>query len=97
MPGDLYDSGAVAMNRAVILRARSQAVLLLPATVTARYLKIDFADSALLYLEAGLAWAGPLFQPSRNFNYGQAPTVQDPRSRPRRSGSRTTRTCGPSA
>jgi hypothetical protein len=76
--GNLYDSGVVAMNRAVILRLRSQALLLLPSRVNARYLKIDLTDSGPAYLEAGIAWAGPLFQPARNFSYGQAPAVQDP-------------------
>jgi hypothetical protein len=84
--GDLYDSGLVAMNPAIrvdrrspaAIIAKSQTLSLLAAPVTARYLKIDLADSGPAYLEAGLPWVGQLWQPGRNFSYGQAPAVVDP-------------------
>ncbi|HYD05951.1 MAG TPA: hypothetical protein VEC60_09500, partial [Reyranella sp.] len=58
--------------------AKAQALALIAAPVTARYVKIDLEDSGLSYLEAGLAWIGQLFQPERNFSYGEAPALQDP-------------------
>jgi hypothetical protein len=84
--GDLYDSGLIAMNPEIRVDRRkpsapiskSQALHLIAAAVTARYLKIDFVDSGLAYLEAGLAWVGKLWQPAQNFSYGQAPAFQDP-------------------
>jgi hypothetical protein len=84
--GDLYDSGLGAMTpdirvdrrKPTAIVSKSQAVHLLSSPITARYLKIDFSDSGLDYLEAGLAWAGQLWQPARNFSYGEAPAMQDP-------------------
>jgi hypothetical protein len=84
--GNLYDSGIIAMApaRRQDLRdpgapvLKAQALLKLPSTVTARYWKLDLIDSGLPYLEAGLAWSGPLLQTERNFDYGQAPQMQDP-------------------
>jgi hypothetical protein len=84
--GDLYDSGLVAMNpdirvdrrKPTAVISKSQAVHLLAAPVTARYRKMEFQDTGLSYLEAGLAWDGKLTQFERNFAYGQAPQTQDP-------------------
>lgn len=84
--GDLHDSGLIAMNPEIRVDRRkpsapiskSQALYLIAAPVTARYLKKEFQDSGLSYLEAGLGWAGQLWQPERNFSYGQAPALQDP-------------------
>jgi len=76
--GDQYDTGVAAMNRALILGARGQAVQVRPAgPVMAAYLKLDLMDSGLPYFQAGLLWAGTLWQPEVNFSYGQAPKVGD--------------------
>jgi hypothetical protein len=84
--GDVADSGLVAMDPHIRVDRRkksapvskSQALHLLAAPVTARYLKLDFADSGRSFFEIGLAWAGTLWQTQRNFSYGEAPAVQDP-------------------
>jgi hypothetical protein len=76
--GDLYDTGEVEMNRALILGKRGQAVhLLSDGAITAQFLKLDLIDGGLSYLEAGKLWAGELIQFERNFSYGQAPKVGD--------------------
>lgn len=71
--GDLYDSGVVAMNRALVAKVRAQAVLLLPAAINARYVRIDFDDSGRAAegnFDVGILWLSDFWQPERNFSYG---------------------------
>lgn len=76
--GDLHDSGALANAGFVVVntvlgRDFSQALLVLPAAITARYVAIDLADasvSAQNYIEAGAAWAGDLWQPTWTRSWG---------------------------
>lgn len=78
--GDLYDSGVVAMNRALIARVRSQAVLILPSVVSARYVKIDIDDSGRAadgWFDIGILWLSDFWQPERNFSYGAQSIIVD--------------------
>lgn len=46
------------------------ACYLFDAARTYRYLHVDVADAALSFIDIGLALAGPVFSPARNFSYG---------------------------
>lgn len=78
--GDLYDSGILAMNRALIARSRGQAFLFLAAAVSARYAKVDIDNSGRApegYLDIGHLWLSDLWQPERNFSYGAQSILAD--------------------
>jgi hypothetical protein len=77
--GDIYDSGTLAMNRALIANKRSQACLVLSQLYSARYAKITFNDSGATqgYFDVGLLWLGDLWQPKFNFSWGAQLGLQD--------------------
>jgi hypothetical protein len=64
-----YDSGTVSAG---VVPGYGQAVLVLPSEITGRYLRIDLDDAVNPdgSLRVGNAWAGPVWQPTRNFSYG---------------------------
>lgn len=57
-----------------------QSVNILPGTQTGRFARIVVRDASNTdgFLQAGLAYFGPLWIPSRNFAYGEAAGWQDP-------------------
>lgn len=66
--GELHDTTALACG---VLAAYGTWVDVLPATVSARWLRLNLVASApLTYAEAGRLWAGPVFQPTRNWDWG---------------------------
>lgn len=68
---DLYDGGAVAAN---VATGYGQMVQVLPAPVTGRYVRIVLSDAGVAsagYFQIGAAWIGDLWQPAKNFSYGQ--------------------------
>ena len=73
---DVYASGSIAAN---VVAGYRQSITVLPQTYTARYLKVAITDSGNSdgFLTVGMAYAGPLWTPSRNFSYGQANGWQD--------------------
>lgn len=64
LAGDAYDSAAVAVDTNY-----NQAIALLSAPVTARYLRLDVADSGADFVEAGRILATLRTQFSRNFGW----------------------------
>ena len=74
--GELLDTGVVSMG---VVAGYGQAVHVLSSAVNARYLRIDLddPDSTAGFLQVGAAWAGPLWQPARNFAYGAAAGWRD--------------------
>lgn len=75
---DAYDSGVVAAN---VASGYGQTVKVLPAPVVGRYVRIILSDSGLAsvgYFQIGSAWIGALWQPAKNFSYGQQIGRVDP-------------------
>ncbi len=73
---DVYSSGVLAAGAAPGYR---QAVLVLPALYSARFLHIDLVDPTNPdgFLRVGGAFAGGYFQPLHNFAFGQQETMSD--------------------
>lgn len=69
--GNVYDSGTVNGNWKEGYGCHA---MVLPAPMTARYLKSTFNAASLVgvtgYLDMGLAWAGPAWTPAKNMQYG---------------------------
>lgn len=82
---DIHDSGTIP---AAVVAGYGQAVHVLVADTSARYLRIrlDDAGNPDGYVEAGLLFAGPLFRPQRNFSYGRAHGLVDPSVRSKSKG-----------
>lgn len=74
--GDAHDSGVIgagadpAYNGAVFHYLGA-------ADKIGRYLRVDFADSSLSWLDVGLLLAGPAFRPGRNYSFGYSLGFQD--------------------
>lgn len=62
-----YDSGTVATG---VDTYYASAIHVLPSTVTARYLRVDLADTSLTYLEAARMFAALGWRLTRNFAFG---------------------------
>jgi hypothetical protein len=83
--GDLYNSGALATAGFVVVnevleRDISQAALILPAAINARYAKISLSDAGLAavnYVEAGAVWVGDLWQPTWTRTWGAMDGLRD--------------------
>lgn len=65
--GDAHDSTATATGISTEYRL---AVRIFSAAATGRYLRIDLSDATLTHLEVGRLWAGTVFKPTRNFQFG---------------------------
>jgi hypothetical protein len=65
--GDAHDSTAVSTGISTDLRL---AVRILSANVTARYLRVDLSDATLPNLSVGRLWAGKVWKPANNFEFG---------------------------
>jgi hypothetical protein len=65
--GEVYDSG---LSTRGISTRYALALEILPAQVTAAYLRVDLFNNAASDLRVGRLWAGELFRPSRNFQFG---------------------------
>lgn len=75
---DVYDSGAVSAG---VEAGFGQTVKVLASDTSARYLRCEIADTTNSdgNLQVGLAYAGPVWQPSVNYQYGatDAPYRED--------------------
>lgn len=83
-----YDSGLQLISTAQPLEHRGGAVhgpVVLPSRVIARYLRIDFTDTASTrgYLDIGALVAGPAYQPPNGYPLGWSIGLVDPSRRPR--------------
>lgn len=65
----VHDSGVIPASPRVTLDGRRQCLLILPAVVNARYIKVDLVDAGAGFIDVGYAWAGPWWQPERNFSW----------------------------
>jgi hypothetical protein len=84
--GELLDTGVMAMN---VAAGYGQAVHMLAAEISARYLRLEFDDPGLAslgYFEIGAAWAGPVWQPARNYAYEASAGWVDPSARTKSRG-----------
>lgn len=73
--GNAYDSGVISpggVDPAYRLFAH-----LLPSSPTGRYLRLDFDDATLDYIEAGRWWAGTALRAARSHDYGLRRVAQD--------------------
>lgn len=75
--GSVYDSASIGL---VISKHFWQAVHVLAADLSARWLRVDLPDGVFY---VGLAFAGPTFRPTRNFSYQRShgpvdPSIQTP-------------------
>lgn len=68
--GDVYDSGVISANAATVLDGRKQCLLVLPATYSAQYAKVDLADGAAAFIDVGWAFLGDWFQFARAYSWG---------------------------
>jgi hypothetical protein len=73
--GDAYDSGV--LDPSGVTPAYRLFAHLLPGSPSGRYLRVDLADAALSYIEAGRWWAGTLLQPERSYTYGNRRHARD--------------------
>ncbi len=73
--GDAYDSGLV--TAPVGLAYGGATILVLPAPVTARYLRIDLADEDADQIAVGRLVAGLLWRPTYNYRIGYQRYVTD--------------------
>jgi hypothetical protein len=64
----LADTGTI--NAAAQDEAQGNVVLVLPAPITARYLRIDLTDDAAAFMDIGLLVVGPLWRLQRGTAYG---------------------------
>jgi len=64
----LADSGSI--NAEAQDEAQGNVVLVMPAPVTARYLRIDLADGAAAFMDIGLLVAGQVWRLQRGTAYG---------------------------
>jgi hypothetical protein len=64
----LADTGTI--NAEAQDEAQGNVVLVLPAPVTARYLRVDLADGAAAFMDIGLLVAGQLWRLQRGTGYG---------------------------
>jgi hypothetical protein len=72
--GDAHDSG---MINAGVNPIERMAIRVLASTVSGRYLRVDFIDASLPYLEVGRLFAGVKWQPTRNYRFGSQVTFRD--------------------
>lgn len=70
---DVYDSEPQAVSQAY-----EQAIFLLPAVVTGRYVRVDLAHSSKPYVEAGFAVIGARLQFTYNYDWGAGRGRIDP-------------------
>lgn len=83
---ELGDSTTINQN---VASGYGQAVFVLSAAVNARYIRANFDDTGLSgqgFFTIGSMFAGPLFQPQRNFRYGRQRGFVDPSIRTRSKG-----------
>lgn len=82
----VYSSGSINQNQ---VAGYGQAIHVLSAPLSARWLRLTLGDAALSglgYFEIGGIFAGPLFQPARNFQYGRTAGWIDPSIKSRSKG-----------
>ncbi|MBO6542286.1 MAG: hypothetical protein JJ939_12020 [Alphaproteobacteria bacterium] len=65
--GAVHSSGSVSLG---LSEGYGYHVYLPPSTITARYWRWTYAASAVSAIDAGRAWAGALWQPTRNVDLG---------------------------
>lgn len=68
--GDVHDSGTAVAGASTVYNGSFAYTL--TADASARYLRVDLADTSLAWIDAGLLLAGPVFRAARNFSYGAA-------------------------
>lgn len=66
--GDAHDSGVISAN--VDPRFNGNAIYLLNAPATGRYLRVDITDTALQFLEAGRLICGAAWRLTYNYRFG---------------------------
>jgi hypothetical protein len=62
-----YDSTALESGTAIEYRLAAN---FLPSTVTRRYLRVDFSDATLSFVDCGKLFAGPSFRPAIGYQFG---------------------------
>lgn len=75
--GDAHDSDPSGASAGRVNERYPALIYLLPSAVTARYIRIDLAQSGNAYIEAGRAFAGIAHQFDYNFTYGWGRTWAD--------------------
>jgi hypothetical protein len=81
--GGVHDTGVVSAG---VLPGYPQVYLLLDQALSARYVRLSFADAALPELRIGRLFGGPAWAPARNRSYGDAIRWEDPSLRDRSQG-----------
>lgn len=81
--GEAHDGGVVSAG---VIAGYPQVYLLLDAPVSARYVRLSFADAAVAELWVGRLFGGPAWEPARNRSYGDAIRWEDPSFRDRSQG-----------
>ncbi|WP_210482781.1 hypothetical protein [Microvirga antarctica] len=76
--GDLYDSG---FSGSEVDEAYGMLVGLAPASVSARYVRIDLMETGRAYIEAGRLFVGKRYQFATNFAFGASRAWVDPSRR----------------
>jgi hypothetical protein len=66
--GDVHDSGTAAAGADP--RYNGSFGYVLSSDLSARYLRVDFTDATLSFIDAGLLLAGPCLRPGKNFAFG---------------------------
>ncbi len=79
----MHDAGVVSAG---VLAGYPQVYLLLDQALSARYVRLSFADPALAELWIGRLFGGPAWEPVRNRSYGDAIRWEDPSLRDRSQG-----------
>jgi hypothetical protein len=91
-----YDSGTVPMwaSAGIPKEHDKHAMLWIPATVTYRYVRIDFTDTGNTdgFVRAGRLYISRALEPSYNFVYGSKQGFEDPSERARLPGGQTVTT-----
>lgn len=84
---EIFDSGVMAAG---VVAGFGQTVTVLASDMAARYLRCEISDSTNpdSNIQVGLAYAGPVWEPSLNFQYGGTPAPY------REDGNNVTRTKG---